>query len=270
MPGKIPVTVLVITRNEAPRIARCLAALKDFDELIVVDSQSADETGALAAAAGAEVVCFRWNGQYPKKRQWCLDNLSLRNEYIFFVDADEEVTPELAREIAAAMAAPLPGYFVRGRYVMRGRKLRFGLHNNKLALFDRRRFSFPAVDDLGLAGMGEMEGHYQPVPGAAGTPMGQMKNPLLHHAEEGWDDRHRRYAAWEAGMNARSAWPPDPVPRRQGLKRLFRALPGRPLWAFVHCYVIKGGALDGRAGFRLAAGRFRYYRMIAAASKARA
>ena len=270
MPGKIPVTVLVTTRNEARRIGRCLAALKDFSEVIVVDSQSADETGALAGATGAGVVDFRWNGHYPKKRQWCLDNLSVKNDYIFFVDADEEITPELAQEIAGVMADPLPGYFVRGRYVVGGRPLRFGLHNNKLALFDRRRFAFPAVDDLGLPGMGEMEGHYQPVPRTPGTQIGQLKVPLLHHAEEGWDERHRRYAAWEAGMNVRGAWPADPVPWRQGFKRLFRALPGRPLWAFLHCYIVKAGALDGRAGLRLAAGRFRYYRMIAADSKARA
>ncbi len=279
--GLIPVSVIVATRNEEANIGRCLAALRDFSEVVVVDSNSTDNTAELARAAGARVENFTWNGAYPKKRQWCLDNLSLKHDRVFFVDADEVVTEGLRHEIAetlppcpparggeklkGARGGEIPaGYFVRGRYVIGGRVLRFGLSNNKLCIFDRRRMEFPVIDDLDIPGMGEIEGHYQPVlkHGARGKT-GQLKNALLHYAyDEKREERHRRYAAWESGMNGKNAWPRDPVERRQILKRVFRLLPGRPLWAFLHCYVLKLGLLDGMTGFKFACDRFRYYRLI--------
>ena len=264
--GKIPVSVLVLTRNEAPRIKRCLAALHEFDEIIVIDSASTDNTVALAKSAGARVENFIWNGRYPKKRQWCLDNLPLKHERVFFVDADEVVTAALADEIRAA-PFNCAGYFVKGLYVMGGKVLEHGLHNNKIALLDRTMMTFPVVDDLNLPGMGEIEGHYQPVlkPEFGTAKIGRLSVPLLHYAHDdpaGWEERHRRYADWERGMNARHVWPTDPVAWRQALKKLFRALPGRPLWAFLHCYILKAGFIDGKQGFTMAAGRYRYYRMI--------
>ncbi len=266
----IPVSVIVVTKNEAARIGNCLQHLRDFDEVIVVDSGSADGTKEIALAAGAVVHDFAWNGLYPKKRQWCLDNIFINNKFVFFVDADEVVTPELINEIKS-LDFCCAGYFVRGRYSLKGRLLRFGLRNNKLALFDRSIMEFPVVDDIGLPGMGEIEGHYQPVlkVGCKGS-IGQLREVLLHHAyedETGWAARHRRYAQWEAGMHARGAWPQENSAARRWLKAVFRALPFRPAAAFVHCYVLKLGFLDGAAGFRFARSRAAYYRMISQASK---
>jgi len=265
MNGAIPVSVLIMTRNEESRLARCLAPLRAFDEIVVVDSGSTDGTAALAAAAGARVVNFRWNGRYPKKRQWCLDNLSLRNDRVLFVDADEVLTEKLVGEIRNLSFAA-PGYFIRGLYVVDGKIMKRGLANNKIALFHRGMMEFPAVDDLDLPGMGEIEGHYQPVlkDGYKGRKIGRLNEPLLHYAYEGggWQERHERYAAWERGMNARNAWPADPVPARQALKRLFRSLPGRGMAAFLHSYALKGGFFEGKQGFRLARDRYRYYSMV--------
>ena len=264
--GKIPVSVLIVTRNEEKRIGRCLEALRDFDEVVIVDSGSIDSAAVLAVSLGARVENFVWNGRYPKKRQWCLDNLSLKHDWVFFVDADEVVTKELVEEIRT-LQKDGAGYFITGLYVIDGKTLKHGLHNSKIVLLDRRLMAFPVVDDLDLPGMGEIEGHYQPVlkPAFRAAKIGALAAPLLHHAHDdpaGWEARHRRYAAWERGMNARNAWPADPIPWRQTLKRLFRALPARPAWAFLHCYVLKAGFLDGKQGFKLAAGRYRYYRMI--------
>jgi hypothetical protein len=169
-------------------------------------------------------------------------------------------------EIAALFANGAPacdGYFVPGLYVMNGKILRHGLRNAKLALFDRRKFRFPVIDDLDIPGMGELEGHYQPVAKQPGVTIGHVKSALLHHAYDGdWRGRHERYAAWERGMNARDAWPRDPVRWRQTLKIIFRRAPCRPAIAFAHSYILKAGFLDGRAGFELARDRWRYYAMI--------
>jgi glycosyltransferase involved in cell wall biosynthesis len=260
-PNKIPVSVIIVTRNEGPRIGGCLRGLKDFSEILVIDSSSTDGTPERAREEGVRVINFAWDGQYPKKRQWCLDNLRLEHERVFFVDADEEVTPELMDEIRA-LKWDCAGYFIKGRYVIGGRRLRFGLCNNKLALLDRRKIEFPVVDDLGLPGMGEIEGHYQPVLKSAfrNEKTGQLAVPLLHHAyedETAWWERHRRYAAWERGMDRKKSWPSGM--RRS--KRFFRALPFRAAAAFAHCYIMKLGVFDGRAGLSFARSRYAYYRM---------
>lgn len=260
--SKIPVSVIIAAKNEERALPTCLSALHDFDEIIVVDSNSTDRTIELAGNAGATVLPFQWNGLYPKKRQWCLDHVPTRHDWIFFVDADEVLTPQLVDEIRH-LPFDCAGYFVRGRYIWRGKTLRHGLKNNKLALFDRKKFEFPVVDDLAIPGMGEMEGHYQPVlRDSCHGMIGQLRCELDHNAEPEWLARHLRYAAWERGMNTQNSWPVDPVRWRQILKKTFRKLPARGMIAFLHSYIFKCGVLDGRAGFDFARKRAAYYRMI--------
>lgn len=266
MSNHLPVSVIIVTKNEAERIGECLKGLKEFDDVIVVDSCSDDETRSIAERSGARVVDFRWNGAYPKKRQWCLENLDLKYEWVLFIDADEHMTPVLADEIRI-LDFSCAGYFVPGRYVINGRPLKFGLKNNKLALFDRSKIEFPVIDDLNIAGMGEIEGHYQPVlkPAFQKDRIGQLRHSLNHLTaidDESWAARHTRYARWERGMNDNNAWPRDPMAFRQRLKQLFRCLPGRPFWAFSHSYFAKLGILDGAAGYKFARSRYKYYQMI--------
>jgi hypothetical protein len=69
-----------------------------------------------------------------------------------------------------------------------------------------------------------------------------LRAPLLHyayHSREAWQGRHARYADWERGMNAKSAWPEDPVFVRRVVKKIFRALPFRGVIAFLHSYVFE-------------------------------
>ncbi len=272
----IPVSVVIVTKNEASRIGECLTYLENFDDVWVVDSGSDDGTLALAESLGAKVVDYHWNGQYPKKRGWCLENLSLAHEWVFFVDADEYVTPFLVDEIemlGLSGSTPEAGFFVSGQYVFNGALLYRGLWNKKIALFHRHKMEFPIVDDLDLPGMGEIEGHYQPVlkAGFEDAKIGTLYYPVIHEADAdagAWEARHLRYAAWEAGMNRKGAWPSDPSPLRQRMKRAFRSLPFRGAVAFVHSYILKRGFLDGPAGLAFARSRQRYYRMISEASKA--
>lgn len=272
MTDKIKVSVIVTTLNEEKNLPRCLMALGAFDEVIVVDSNSEDATAAIAKSFGAPVINFSWNGLYPKKRQWCLDNIPFRHDRAFFVDADEEITPALAAEIAA-LDWNRAGYFVKGVYAVQGRPLRHGVANNKLSLFDRRLIHFPVVDDLDIAGMGEIEGHYQAVfkDGVTGA-IGQLKNPLCHHAMEDaakYIERHERYAAWESDMRFRKAYPVENNIGRQILKRMFQSMPFRAESAFLHSYIAKCGFLDGGRGLDLAAARYRYYDRVRSAEKER-
>lgn len=267
----IKVSVLITTLNEAENLPRCLSALQDFDDIIVIDSGSTDKTVTIAKSFDAHVESFQWNKKYPKKRQWCLDNLSIKNDWIFFVDGDEEVTPELVQEIQS-LNWQAAGYFVKGRYIWREETLFHGLSNNKLVLFNRHKVEFPVVDDLDIEGMGEMEGHYQPVlkKEYREEKIEQLKNYLRHFAYEdklAWKKRHERYANWEAQMIKRNAYPRDPDAVRQFLKRIFRHLPFRGSIVFFYSYFLKLGFLDGIAGFQFARSRFNYYQMVSSALK---
>ncbi len=272
--GTIPVAAIVCTRNEAANLAACLDALNRFDEVWVVDSDSTDGTPAIAAAWGRPVVPFRWNGTYPKKKEWCLRHVALRHPWVLLVDADELVTPALAEEIAAIMArrgssgegedrpeGPA-GYFIEGRYVFLGRRLRFGHHNLKLMLVDRRRARFLACDDLDAPGGWEMEGHYQPV---LDGPAGRLCHPVLHWDRKpvaAWFDRHNRYSDWEATLRADGRMArlrASESPRRRRLKALFAAWPCKGVAAFLHGYVWRLGFLDGAAGLHFALARAFYY-----------
>lgn len=261
--NKIPITAIVVTKNEEEAIERCLISIQNFDEIVVGDSNSTDSTAVIARNLGAKVVPFTWNGQYPKKRQWCLDNLDLKYERVFFVDADEEVTGALENEIRD-LDWECDAYFVKGRYVIGGKPLHFGLLNNKLCLFDCTKVSFPVVDDLYIVGMGEIEGHYQPFV-QEGARVGQLRYPLRHHAyedQERWAGRHERYANWEAQMMKREAYPKDPVAVREMMKQVFRVLPFRDVFAFLQSYILKQGFLDGKAGYEFARSRAKYYRLV--------
>ncbi|HYD31494.1 MAG TPA: glycosyltransferase family 2 protein [Azospirillaceae bacterium] len=263
----IPVSVIILTRNEEACLPACLEALAGFAEVFVVDSDSTDATSDIARRHGAVVVPFRWDGRYPKKKQWSLENLPLRRDWVLFIDADEVVTPALAREIAGIMrrGPERAGYFIEGKFVFLGQPLHFGHHNAKLALFDRRRGRFQPAPDLDVAAMWEVEGHYQPM---LDGPAGRLKAFLWHHDRKpfaAWLDRHNRYSDWEAALRAEGRME-TLICRERGRRRIMKALvarlPFRPLAAFVHSYLWCLGFLDGAAGLHFALARAFYYWQI--------
>ena len=265
----IAVSVLVVTKNEEKNISKCLDALTRFDEVWIVDSASRDKTVELASAKNVHVHAYQWNGQYPKKRQWCLDNLPLQHDWVFMVDADEIVTDELVSEIETIISQnpDEAGFFIVGRYVMSNKILRFGIPNQKIALLHKSRMEFPIVDDLDIPGMGEIEGHYQPVlkSGCAELTIGMLKNHMIHDAmddERAWAFRHEKYARWEIGMNQKNAWPKDPVPQRERAKQFLRRSAFRPELVFLLGYIVKLGFLDGRQGLQIAKKRYAYLKKI--------
>ena len=128
--NKCPLSVIVPAKNESKNIVPVLNALKGWvDEVYVVDSQSTDGMPEVVAeiakdsVAKIECVQFHFNGSYPKKKNWALDNLPIRNEWVLIVDADEVIPPALAEEIAEKVEDPSTGLEDIDRYVKQSEEL---------------------------------------------------------------------------------------------------------------------------------------------------
>jgi glycosyltransferase involved in cell wall biosynthesis len=121
----VVLSVFVITLNEERHIARCLAAVREIaDEIVVLDSGSTDRTVDLARTAGARVETRPFD-TFGRQKQAALDLTS--GDWVLSVDADEALTPELAREIGAILSAPTAeGYAIRRTLTYLGKDLRFG------------------------------------------------------------------------------------------------------------------------------------------------
>jgi glycosyltransferase involved in cell wall biosynthesis len=258
---KVPVSVIVPVKNEAHNLARCLASLGWADEVLVVDSQSSDETVRIAEASAAKVVQFHFNGTYPKKKNWALENLPFANEWVLIVDADEVIPPELAAEIAATLAAPAhDGYYLNFRYMFLGRWIKHcGYYPVRvLRLFKHRLGRYEKMPVAASVNTGDNEAHEHVI--LQGST-GRLRHEVLHYPYptiESWVDKHNRYSNWEAALydrflkgDADDAKLPFSHRWKRLAKRIYLRLPFRGVIRFFYAYVIRRGFLDGRAGFTL-------------------
>jgi glycosyltransferase involved in cell wall biosynthesis len=257
--GTLPVSVIVAARNEEKNLPRCLGALRDAGEVYVVDSQSADATVEIARSFGAKVVQFHYQGGWPKKRQWAMENLPLQYDWILLLDADEVLAPELTEEIRHAIRTPgCNGYYVSLRMHFLGRVLRHGDASFwKLALFRRGKGRYECrLRDQDLS-MADMEVHEHVI---VDGPTARLRNPLIHHNVESlsrYIQKHDEYSNWEARVllqgeqNGAELLPSlfgTQAQRRRWLKRKLYALPGSPLLLFFYRYFLRLGFLDGIPG----------------------
>lgn len=251
------VSVIVPVKNEAANLRRCLPALAWADEVFVLDSQSTDETAEVARSHGAKLVQFHFNGHYPKKKNWALESLAFRNEWVLIVDADEVVPPALADEIARRTAADeADGFLLNMKYFFLGRRIRHCGYNEcwNLRLFKHRlgRYERMPAQAGSIAGDNEAHEHVE----LAGR-LARLRHELDHHAYPSiavWVEKHNRYSSWEAEQYERFLREPIPAGIGPGkrwkrrLKKVYLRLPMRPVVRFVYAYVLRRGFLDGFAG----------------------
>jgi len=261
---KLPVSVLIPARNEAVNLPTCLASVTRADEVFVVDSQSSDRSVAVAESYGAIVVQFHFNGGWPKKKNWSLENLPFRNEWVLIVDCDERITPELWDEIAVAIQNPeFEGYYLNRKVFFLGQWIRYGgkYPDWNLRLFQHKKGRYENLSTETIQNTGDNEVHEHVVlPGK----VGYLKNDMLHIDFKDlyhWLDRHNRYSNWEAqvylnlltgqgdhgtiGANLFGG----SVQRKRFLKRIWVRLPFKPALRFLLTYVFRFGFLDGKAGY---------------------
>jgi glycosyltransferase involved in cell wall biosynthesis len=225
-------SVVLITLNEAANLPRTLKSVSWAQEIVVVDSGSTDATLEIARKAGAQVFEEPWKG-FAAQKNSAIAHAS--NEWVLSLDADEELSPELVREMQALLAnePSFSAYCIPRLNHFLGRPLCHGGYwpDPKLRLFrsGAARFAERPVHETM-----ETDG-----------PVGTLKNPLLHHCYltlEEYIEHMNRYSTAGAKMLVESG-------------RATRSLPAlvwnavlNPAATFLYNYVVRLGFLDGREG----------------------
>ncbi|MCS7253784.1 MAG: glycosyltransferase family 2 protein [Armatimonadota bacterium] len=229
------ISAVILTRNEAKNIERCLKSVSWADEMVVIDAESEDETREIAERMGARVIVHPWEGAGA---QYAFGIAQAKGKWVLIVDADEEVTPELAKtiwQVINAPKTPYAGYKVKRVNYALGRWLRYGGWQEwVLRLFLRERVTSPPT----LHPRFQVDGQ-----------VGKLPFPLRHYMASNlleWWQRSFRLAQTEAEMEF-----------LQGMHFSSWALLSA-FWKFMRRFVFKGGFLDGWAGFYACLQRFLY------------
>ena len=245
------ISVLIITRNEAKNISSCIESLSPLDDVVVLDSFSSDATVELARSLGATVYQRHFDS-FAEQRNYALDHLSFKHDWVLHLDADEILVPDLVAELKEAVTDDrYDAYRIPSKLMMSGRWLRFSgqypVYQVRLGRRSALRFQ--------MTGHGQRE-ILDP------TRIGTLATPYLHYAFSrgltNWVQKHIRYAETEASrgrlrLKDASDWSGffalrEPTRRRRALKDLSTRLPFRPLLRFVYMYILRRGFLDGRQG----------------------
>ncbi|MGQ0712239.1 MAG: glycosyltransferase family 2 protein [Gemmatimonadaceae bacterium] len=220
-------SVVVIVRNEEAHLADCLATVRDFaDEIVVLDGGSTDATVAVAERFGA-LVGTRAFDDFGQQKQAALERAT--GEWVLSIDADERVTPALAREIARVLrdSGAADGYWVRRTMVYLGRRLRFGGAGSEWILRLVRR----------------QGAHFAPLP------------VHEHLIVEGRTERlrgaldHIKYRELREHIDTINRYTELATARKRDARRRFSMLHYLRLeWEIASRLIFKLGILDGRAG----------------------
>lgn len=226
-----PISVILITKNEEANIQECLESVRWADEIIVVDAESSDRTVERARQYTEKIFIQPWLG-FAAAKQFAVEQA--RNDWIFWIDADERVLPALADEIQLLelSAQPHAAYSVARRAYFLGKWIRHsGWYPGRVTrLFQKTKARFNAASvHEGLA--------------VSGT-IGQLQNDLLHYTDPDiyhYFTKYNRYTS----LAAEEAF-------SKGKKSRFIDLLFRPFWQFIRMYLVKAGFLDGKEGLLLA------------------
>ena len=246
-----PVSILILTKNEEQDLPGCLETVSWSDDIHVYDSFSEDGTLGIAEAAGAKVTQRRFDN-WAAHQNWALCNIPFTHPWVLYIDADERVSPELARSVAECMIAPpdVAAFSLQRRDFLGETWLKHVQTSPfYLRLFRPERMRYERlVNPISLPD----------------GPVRQIEGFLDHYpCSKGfshWLDRHNSYSSLEARQiienrrrNGRFSLrkalrASDFHEKRFHQKELFYRLPLRPVLKFLLLYVAKRGFLDGRAG----------------------
>lgn len=260
------ISVLVLTRNEERDLPGCLESVAWCDDIHVFDSLSTDRTVQVARDRGAHVAARAFDN-YASQRNAALATLPFRHPWLFILDADERIPPELVPNLQAFVRSATEGTDaarIRRRDFLFGRWLKhcqMSPYYIRLVRLGKVHYEREINEVLKVEGeVVDLPGHFDHFPFSKGV--------------EHWFAKHNQYSSMEARelMKTRSGEYPlslrtalfgrDFNERRYHQKELFYRLPFRPLVKFLYLYGLRRGFLDGSAGFSYAAMASIYEYMI--------
>ncbi len=245
-------SIYILTYNEEIDIAECIESALLSDDVIVVDSFSRDRTCEIAQHYPVRLVQHQF-ASHGQQRTWMLRDVPAKHEWVYILEADERMTPELFQECLKAMQSDeYIGYYVAERVMFMGRWIR---HSTQYPRYQMRLFR---KDKVWFTDYGHTERE------VCDGPTGFLKETYPHYTcgkgFDRWIEKHNRYSSDEAKETLRqlesgSVNLPQiilgktEIERRRALKDLSLRLPFRPVIRFFYMYFILGGILDGHAGF---------------------
>lgn len=267
MPGRI--AVIIPTLNEEKNLPCALESCAFADQVFVLDSGSADRSRQIAEEHGAQFVHHAWEG-FARQKNWGLDNLPLDSDWVFFLDADEAITPQLGEELRAIASGEKvtdrAGFYVNRYFVWEGKRIRHcGYYPSWNLRFFRRGKARYELRDV----------HEHMV---VDGPVGYLAGEMHHEDRRGRDylwRKHVGYAELEAremvktlrGSSSAALRPSffgNSLERRRAIKqRIWPHLPARWLFRFVYMYLLRLGFMDGAAGLDMCLFMLRYEQEIA-------
>jgi len=260
MNKSVPISFIVPVKNEEHNLRKSLPSIDWADEIFVVDSNSSDATVEVAESFGANVVQFKFNGTWPKKKNWSLENLPFRNEWIFILDADEVLPPEAEEELRMIVKDskhPCDGYWINRRFMFMGKWLKHAYFPNwNLRFFKHRLGRYEQLTESDTQS-GDNEVHEHVI---VKGKTGKLQCLMDHYAfpdVSTFIEKHNRYSNWEAiaqveGSGRESKLQSGRVKMRRKLKSWFQKAPFRPFLRFCYVYVFQKGFLDGIEGYHFA------------------
>ncbi|MEA5569489.1 glycosyltransferase family 2 protein [Calothrix sp. UHCC 0171] len=246
------ISIYILTYNEELDIAACIESASLSDDIIVVDSCSSDRTVEIASRYPVRVVKHAFES-HGRQRTWMLENIAPKYEWVYILEADERMTPELFAEcITASQQSDFIGYYIAERVMFMNKWIR---RSTQYPRYQMRLFRHGKVwfSDYGHTEREVCDG-----------ATSFLKETYPHYTSgkglSRWIDKHNRYSTDEAKEtvyqleNGSVKWQDlifgqSEVERRRALKDLSLRLPARPIVRFIYMYFLLGGCWDGRAGF---------------------
>ena len=244
------ISVLILTKDEERNLPACMETLRWSDDIHVLDSHSTDATPAIAKQSGAR-VWYRAFDSFAQQQNWALQNIEFRYPWVFYIDADERVTPQLAKSMLEAVWNP--GDSVAFRIQRRDFFMGTWLKHVQATPFYLRLFRHDKMRY-------ERIGHPVSVPDGPVTAInGYLDHFPFSKGIAQWVEKHNFYSTQEAqqlGSDRSREWSVRKAlfaktfeEKRRNQKQLYYRMPGRPLLKALALYFLKRGFLDGYAGF---------------------
>lgn len=247
------ITAIVLTQDEEANINNCLQNLTWTDRTVLVDSGSTDNTATIAKALGCDIYFNPWPG-FACQRNWALKNTDIKTEWVIFIDADEEVTNPMYKEIIRSIqSSDFNAYYICFKVIFLNKWVKY---SSNFPIWHPRIVRNGFVNfKTAISGHGETW--------EVNGKIGYIQEPYIHYSFSkglsSWFEKHNHLSMIESNAkfkieqsfyeSIKNIFTSDAHVRRQSLRALSYNIPLWPFLRFIYQFIFKRGFLDGMPGW---------------------